>query len=359
MRLCNIILIGLLAALSAGHLNAQDWTQCNNSASTDRGTFYTHWTDTNDACMDMYSSYGYGYDYNTSGNVVGGKGWSTGASTRKIGYNCAEFTKRGSQTQGKLWLTAYGWMERTNIPWNSKDRRIEYYVIDNWKGEWPLNNAGAWAVGSQYTVAGEGTYQAYQAYRYNKPNAYGADRDFVQYFSIRTSKRPLRWSNGALRNHTISMREHFKAWNERCLVMGTTNRYMVMAIEGLNTSAKTRVGVWGAGWSSSSWLGNACTKSGQEPDTGKPPAGLNPEAPGGFAPVAFPNPTSGQVLIDGLEEEPAVLKVFNAIGQQVELQQVIAVGGRTELDFSQRKPGAYLIQVTQGKQQQVLRILRK
>ena len=359
MRLSYLLSLGVLMALATTDLSAQQWTQCNNRQGY-AGIFYTHWSDVSGSggCMRMRGRAGFSYNYGATGNTVGGKGWEYGSTKRKIGYNVARFNKRGSG--GKLWVCAYGWMERQDLGWNDRNRRVEYYVIDNWKGEWPLRGNGATAMGPRYTIPGEGTYQAYRAYRYNAPNYYGANRDFVQYFSIRTSKRALRNSNGSLKNLQINMRRHFKEWNERCMPVGNPNGYQVIAIEAFGCGADTWVGVWNNG-NDGNWLGNACTKSANgDKETEEVAIDFTPtEMDLDFAPIASPNPTRDFTTIAGLTNEEATIQVMTMAGQQVANLKVQPGAGMTSIDLSTYQPGIYLVSVTQGTQHKLLRVSRQ
>ena len=358
MRFSLLLALGLLALTSTDLLAQNQWTQCANRQSY-AGLFFTHWSDISDsgACMRMRGSAGFSYNYGATGNTVGGKGWEYGSTRRKIGYNAARFNKRGNG--GKLWLCAYGWMERQDLGWNDKNRRVEYYVIDNWKGEWPLNGNNAQAMGPRYTIPGEGTYQAYRAYRYNAPNYYGANRDFVQYFSIRTSKRALRNSNGSLKNLQINMRRHFKEWNERCMPVGNPNGYQVIAIEAFGCGADTWVGVWNNG-NDGNWMGNACTKSGQTPDYGDGTIGSDEFTEvAEFEPLATPNPTSDYTTITGLTNAPATIDVLSMTGQRLARTSVTPGAGMANVDLADYPAGIYLVSVTQGDQRKVLRVSKR
>ena len=109
--------LALVACLCAKQANAQ--TVCSNQTGTNGGFFYTFWKDTGSACMTMGSGGNYDVNWNLgSGNLVVGKGWSTGSSSRRVGYNAGIW-----QPNGNAYLTLYGW---------TRNPLIEYYVVDSW-----------------------------------------------------------------------------------------------------------------------------------------------------------------------------------------------------------------------------------
>jgi hypothetical protein len=89
---------------------------------THDGWFYSHWTDGGGSVIFTLGSGGnYSYEWSKCGNFVGGKGWSTGSSSRNIGYNAGVFSPSGN-----AYLCVYGW---THNP------LVEYYIVDSW-GDW-------------------------------------------------------------------------------------------------------------------------------------------------------------------------------------------------------------------------------
>ncbi len=203
-------------------MNAQ--TICSSQTGTNGGYYYTHWTDGGgSACMTLGSGGAYSYTWSNTGNFVGGKGWSSGASNRVIGYNAGNYSPSGNS-----YLCLYGW---TTSP------LVEYYVVDSW-GSW--RPPGATSMGTVSTDGG--TYDLYRTQRVNQPSIQGT-ATFYQYWSVRTSKR----STGS--NNNITFANHVNAWASKGWNLGSHN-YQVLATEGYQSSGSASVTVWQAGTSS-------------------------------------------------------------------------------------------------------------
>ena len=216
-RVCpqGLLLAGLVIASATG-LQAQ--TINSNQTGNHGGYYYTYWKDTGSASMTLGSGGNYAVSWNLGGgNFVGGKGWSTGSSSRRVGYNAGAW-----QPSGNAYLTLYGW---TTSP------LIEYYVVDSW-GSWRPPGAG-----SSGTVSTDGgTYDLYRTQRVNQPSIQGT-ATFYQYWSVRNSKR------GTGSNSTITFGNHVNGWRNRGWNLGNHN-YQVMATEGFQSSGYSNLTVW-------------------------------------------------------------------------------------------------------------------
>jgi len=196
--------------------NAQ--TICSNQTGTQGGFFYSFWKDTGSACMTLGSGGNYDVSWNLgSGNMVVGKGWSTGSSTRRVGYNAGIW-----QPSGNAYLALYGW---------TRNPLIEYYVVDSWGTFRPPGGTSIGVVNSD-----GGTYNIYRTQRVNAPSIDG-NRTFYQYWSVRTSKRPT----GS--NQTITFANHVNAWRNLGLNLGS-HAYQIMATEGFHSSGRSNLTVW-------------------------------------------------------------------------------------------------------------------
>src|SRR4030095_1043614 len=167
---------GLLLVFSAGMwLGAAPQSSAptinSNQTGTHNGFFYTYWKDTGSATMTLGPNGNYSVNWNLgSGNFVGGKGWSQGSSSRRIGYNAGIWSPNGNG-----YLALYGW---------TQNPLIEYYVVDSWGNFRPPGATSAGTVTSD-----GGTYNLYRTRRTNAPSIEGI-RTFFQYWSVRTSTRP-------------------------------------------------------------------------------------------------------------------------------------------------------------------------
>lgn len=75
--------------------NAQ--TICSNQTGTHSGYFDSFWKDTGSACMTLGSGRNYDVSWKQGiGNMVCGKGWSIGSSSRRIGYNSSIWQPAGN-----------------------------------------------------------------------------------------------------------------------------------------------------------------------------------------------------------------------------------------------------------------------
>ena len=200
-------------------------TICSSQTGTNGGYFYSWWTDGGgSACITMGSEGNYSVSWSNTGNFVGGKGWSTGSSSRIIGYNAGVWSPSGNG-----YLCLYGW---------TRNPLVEYYVIESW-GTWrPPDNAQHMG-----TVSSDGgTYDIYKKNIYGAPCIDGDNCNFVQYWSVRTSKK----STGS--NSTITFQNHVNAWASHGMNLGN-HHYQIMATEGYQSSGSSNVTVWESGGS--------------------------------------------------------------------------------------------------------------
>lgn len=194
---------------------------CDNGTGTHGGYFYTFWKDGGTACMTLGSGGNYSTAYNLSGgrNLVAGKGWQTGSTSRRVGYNAGVWNPGANS-----YLTLYGW---------STNPLVEYYVVDSWGSSFtPPGNAQ-----SMGTVTTDGgIYNIYRTQRVNAPSIIGT-ATFYQYWSVRTARR----STGV--NSVITFANHVSAWRQRGWNLGTMN-YQVMATEGFGSTGSSNITVW-------------------------------------------------------------------------------------------------------------------
>ncbi|CAI4211990.1 unnamed protein product [Parascedosporium putredinis] len=167
-----------------------------NSAGTHDGYYYSWWSDgASPVTYTNLAGGSYSVDWQSGGNLVGGKGWSPG-SAKNITYS-------GTWTpvnNGNAYLTIYGW---------TKNPLVEYYIIENY-GEY---NPGGSATPRQPSIEGTST--------------------FNQYWAIRTEKRT---------GGTVDTGVFFDAWTKAGMPLGTHD-YMVVATEAYRSAGSSRITV--------------------------------------------------------------------------------------------------------------------
>ncbi len=208
--------VGLAAAGSA---SAQ--TICANQTGTNNGFYYQMYLSSGTACMTLGAAGNYSttFSLGSSGNMVAGKGWSTGSTTRVVGYNAGVFNPGNNG-----YLSLYGW---------STNPLVEYYVVDSW-GNFTPPGSGATLMG---TVSSDGgTYNIYRTQRVNAPSIIG-NATFYQFWSVRTAKR------AQAHNNTITFANHVNAWRSHGMNLGTMN-YQILATEGFGSNGSSNVTVW-------------------------------------------------------------------------------------------------------------------
>jgi len=197
------------------------------------------------------TSGGYGYEFwknnNASGSMTLGKGgtfkceWTSNGSGSnilfrrgqkwpttpykhkqigdiKVAYIAETYSPSNS---GASYLCVYGW---------TKDPLIEYYIVDNWAHTYRGNGVANGRIAT-INVDG-GTYDIYKSKQVNQPAIAGQGLyTFDVYWSVRQDKRT---------SGTISVSEHFKAWEKAGLPMG--NLYEVaLNIEGWQNTGSAKV----------------------------------------------------------------------------------------------------------------------
>lgn len=161
------------------------------------GTFSCQWSNIGNALFRKGKTFDCTKTYSQIGNI-------------SIDYGC------NYQPSGNSYLCVYGW---------SRNPLVEYYIVDSW-GTWRPPGANS---KGQITVDG-GTYDVYETTRYNQPSIDG-NTTFKQYWSVRTSRRT---------SGTISVTEHFKAWERFGMSLGKLYE-VALNVEGYESSGSANV----------------------------------------------------------------------------------------------------------------------
>jgi len=168
---------------------------------TGGGTFECYWADNAHALFRMGKKLGSVKTYQEYGNIT-------------VDYSAEHNITKGDVS----YLCVYGWTE---------DPLIEFYVVESYGNYKPPGG-----VGFKGTIEVDGgTYEVYEDTRVDQPSIQGT-KTFKQYFSVRTEKRT---------EGTITVSDHFKAWEALGLDM-TGNIYEVtMCIEGYKGAGNAKI----------------------------------------------------------------------------------------------------------------------
>lgn len=195
---------------------------------THDGFFWSLWTDDRAGSVNYQNGSGgnYSVSWNYQGNFTCGKGWSSGAGNRVVGYNIGSHSHTGGGV-----IAYYGW---------TRNPLIEYYVNERWGASRPTGE-------HRGTVNSDGgTYDIYTAMRYNAPSIDGT-QTFRQVFSTRRSMAPT-GQNGA-----ITFANHNNAWGSVGLGLGSDwspAAILLTEAYGGNSTGYVNATVWDAGTSS-------------------------------------------------------------------------------------------------------------
>lgn len=180
---------------------------------TINGWFWSLYREGGSASITHGSGGNFAISYSNVNDVVGGKGWSTGAS-RNIGYNV------GALSGSYNFVGIYGW---TTNP------LIEYYVAE--KG----SMTGGTSFGS---MSSDGhTYSCYKSQRVNAPSIIGT-ATFWQYKDT--------WGGAPTgSNQKVSMGNHINNWRSRGGQGFGNHNYQILALEAWgNRSGYINATVW-------------------------------------------------------------------------------------------------------------------
>jgi hypothetical protein len=197
-------------------IGARATTITNNATGNHDGYDYELWKDNGNVSMTLENGGNFSCQWSNIGNMLCRKGKKFGASQTysqigniTIKYD-AQFTPGGNS-----YLCVYGW---------SKDPLVEYYIIESYGTYKPTGtNKGSVSIDG-------GTYELYETTRNNQPSIEGT-KTFKQFWSVRTSKRT---------SGTISVTEHFKAWDSKGMKLGKIYE-AALTVEGYQSSGNAKI----------------------------------------------------------------------------------------------------------------------
>ena len=212
-RVKPVGLCALVAVASLAMTASAQTTIYNNGTGTNDGFYYSLYSSGGSATMTFSPQYAgnYAITWNNVNDVVGGKGWNPGGY-RSVNYNVGAASNYNN-------ISVYGW---TTSP------LVEYYIC-----EFGSVVAGT-AKGS---VNSDGhVYETYEHTQVNQPSIQGT-ATFNQYLD--------QWGGSTIgSNHTVTTGNHFNAWANFGMKLGTFN-YMILGTESYGgRSGSVNATVW-------------------------------------------------------------------------------------------------------------------
>jgi endo-1,4-beta-xylanase len=204
----GLLLAGLI--LAAAPVNA--------ATGTDHGFFWQNYVSSGSSNISFPQAGTYpgnfAVSYSNVGDVVAGKGWNPGSSSRTINYNI------GALSGSYNFVGVYGW---TTNP------LIEYYVCELGSVTYGATNVG--------NVSSDGhSYSLWKHQQVNQPSIIGT-ATFWQYLS--------QWGGSSTgSSHSINIGNHMNAWRNTMGSLGANN-LQILAIEAYsNKSGYINATVW-------------------------------------------------------------------------------------------------------------------
>lgn len=255
--LCCILTFVLCFACIPFNAISAAVTLTNNITGTEDGYDYELWKDSGTTSMVLTGGGTFSCSWSNINNALfrKGKKFNSTQTYKEIGNISVEYAC-DYNPDGNSYLCVYGW---------TKSPLVEYYIVESW-GTW--RPPGATAKG-QVTIDG-GTYDIYETTRVNQPSIEG-DTTFQQYWSVRTTKRT---------SGTISVSEHFKAWESFGMPMGKMYE-AALTVEGYQSSGTANV------------TKNNIIIGGDIPDPTDPPKTVEPDENGYYFHSTYESGTDG------------------------------------------------------------------
>ena len=184
----------------------------NNATGYEGNYAYELWKDYGETSMTLKGNGLFECWWQNIGNALFRKGvkWDCTKTYSQLGNITVNYGV-DYQPNGNSYLCVYGWC---------RNPLVEYYIVDSW-GTWRPPGAN-----SKGTIYVDGAYyDVYETTRVNQPSIDG-NTTFQQYWSVRQSKRT---------SGTISVTEHFKAWERMGMKMGLMYE-AALTVEGYQSS---------------------------------------------------------------------------------------------------------------------------
>jgi len=181
------------------------------------GFFWSFWrSGSGSASLTLLSGGHFTTSWTNIGDCTMGKGWNPGGA-RVVNYNVGTYWDNGGGTAGM-----YGWMQNPQTEW---------YVNEFWGTHKPNDGTYLgtfWSDGAPYDMYKRQLYGS-------SPNG---NVYFWQVYSSRQQQNTLR------QNHTINTGNHFYAWKQKGVPLGSTMQMMFFDTEGWGGSGGADVTIW-------------------------------------------------------------------------------------------------------------------
>lgn len=190
---------------------------------TEDGYDWELWNQYGQGTANMTVGKGGTYKCDWSGiqNVLfrSGKKWNNNPQWTSLGGIAVDY-EVDYRPSGNSYLCIYGWMTEPTV---------EYYICDSY-GTWRPPGNGFQLKGTKQIDGG--TYEIYEG-THTGPSIFSSNETFNQYWSIRV--------DGQLRTKgTITVSEHFKAWEECGIKLGGLHE-VALNVEGYQSSGSAEV----------------------------------------------------------------------------------------------------------------------
>lgn len=201
-----------------------EMTFTNNTTGIYENYNYELWKDTGNVTMTLHGEGGVSCTWDNVNDAIFSIGKKLGSylTYQQYGNVFIEYTC-DFRPNGNAYFGIHGW---------TQDPLVEYYHIENY-GTWKPPGSNE-IKGQVYSDGGQ--YEIYEVTRVDQPSIEGVTT-FKQYWSVRTAKR----SKG-----TISVLNHFKAWESKGMKMGKLYE-IAMIVEAHQSSGSAEFSMRGLG----------------------------------------------------------------------------------------------------------------